>query len=92
MIKLFARKAATAPGSEAFHIHQVVATFQMNILIYTSPKNLPVLFTLVSIHSKGIQAIKIRKVNDDTGQAAKSNKPASRARRRLEYFGKGDFL
>ena len=72
-----------APGCDAFHIHQVVATFQVNMVIYVSAKNLRLLFTLSSIHSNGIHAIKMRKVRGETGHAAHSKIPLVSASRKF---------
>lgn len=81
--KLLARKAATAPGADAFHIHQVVDTFHMNMVRYVSPENCQRLCTCVSIHCKGIHATKINKVKGETGHAAKSNRPVAKASHRF---------
>jgi len=81
--KLLARNAATAPGADAFHIHQVVATFQMNMVTYVSQKNFLRLSTFVSNQSNGVHATKMSNVSGDTGHAAKSNRPEAMARKRF---------
>lgn len=81
--KLLARNAPAAPGGDAFHIHQVVDTFQMNMVTYVSQKNFFLLSTLVSNQSNGVHAINISNVSGDTGHAAKSKKPEVMARKRF---------
>jgi hypothetical protein len=55
----------------------------MNITIYVRPKNFFLLFTVDSSQSKGTHAMNIKKVSDDTGQAAQSNDPPPIAMKRL---------
>ena len=81
--KLLAKKAAIAPGCDAFHIHQVVATFQVNMVIQVSAKNCRLLFTRSSINSNGIHATKMRKVRGETGHAAHNKIPLMKARKRF---------
>ena len=81
--RLFAKNAAMAPGSDAFHIHHVVVTFQVNIVTYVNAKNLLLLIGLVSNHNNGVHAIKMSKVNADVGHAAHNKIPLANDRRRL---------
>ncbi len=63
------------PGAEAFHTHQVEATFQINMETYTHPKNCFRRMPCRSSHNKGVNPTKTRNVRGETGQAAKSNRP-----------------
>ena len=72
-----------APGSDAFHIHHVVSTFQMNIVMYVSPKKPALLIGLLSNHNNGIHAIKMSKVSGDVGHAAHNKIPPLMAIKKL---------
>lgn len=91
-MKLLARKAATAPGADAFQIHQVVDTFQANMVTYVSPKNFFRLCTFVSSQSRGIQATKISGVRGETGEAANSKRPLPSANPKFVKRFKGRVL
>ena len=65
--------APIAPAAVEFHIHQVVPTFQMNMVSNANRKNL-ILFSWQESFNNGTHAIKIKGVNGDTGQAAINNK------------------
>lgn len=78
-----AKKAPNAPGSDAFHIHHVVVMFHINMVMYVNPKNVALLFTLVSRYNKGIHATKMSNVSGDTGHAAHNKIPPEIAKSQL---------
>ena len=69
--------APTAPPGDAFHIHQVVARFQMKRFKSSSQKNFEMFGVLASSQNNGTSAIKMRKVKGLIGHAANNNKPGS---------------
>lgn len=89
MSRLFARKALTEPAGLAFHIHQVVATFQISIWMYAIPKNFFHPGVLSSTYRRGNHAMKIKNVNPDSGHAAYNKILPMTARRSR---GNCDFL
>ena len=68
--KLLARNAEIAPGAVELMIHQVADAFHISMDTYTQMKKFLLLIPCISIHSSGMNAINIKKVSGDTGQAA----------------------
>lgn len=75
MSRLLASMAAMPPGTVEFMIHHVVDTFQMSIAKYVQRKNGLLFGFWSSSQNNGVNAMKIKKVSGETGQAAKSNTP-----------------
>ncbi len=67
--------AATAPGGDAFHIHQVVAAFQMSIVIKQYRKKCNLFSVISAKNNNGINAMKINIVREETGHEAHKNMP-----------------
>ncbi len=86
--KLLPIIAPTAPGAVAFHIHQVVPAFQINIDSNANKKKRIRFVSLSDISNSGTQAKKIRNVKAETGHANTNSKPARRLNISDEYFFK----
>ena len=80
--------APTAPGAVAFHIHQVVPAFHINIASSANKKKRIRFVSRSAIKNNGIHATKISNVKVETGHANTSSKPAVRLNMREEYFFK----
>ena len=80
--------AATAPTSVEFQIHQVVMAFQVSSVIKAYTKKLLRCCTISARYNKGRKAIKIRKVNGDTGQLAHNSNPDKRLKPVYDRFFK----
>ncbi len=86
MIRLLTKNALIPPGIVLLAIHQVVSTFHNITVIKVYPKNFFQLVTCSVSLNMGSQAMKIRKVRGEVGQAAQRRRPPRRASRKPEYF------
>ncbi len=80
--------APIAPAAVEFQIHQVVPTFQINMLSSECRKNFIRLVSWSANNSKGTQAIKISGVNPAWGHAQTKSKPDNTLNKNGGYFFK----